>query len=254
MNKISINANQLKVVAIIAMIIDHIGYYFWFMLTDEVYLITRIIGRIAMPIFVFLIIQGYFKTSNVKKYIGRLLKLAIITQLIISLIFVINFKLLSTYDIGVYKELNILFSFCLSLCIIYIIDKRNIISKINFTNNLFRVLILAIVISIYILLDIDYSVIVPMMAVEMYINEIINNKESKRKKCGYNILLFLIVFTNSIFQEYIGIFSILSLIFILLYNGKLGKKSIFIQKTFYYIFPIQHSILYLLAMLFYIKQ
>ena len=39
-----------------------------------------------------------------------------------------------------------------------------------------------------------------------------------------------------------------SLIPIFMYNGKNGKKNKFIQTMFYMIFPIQHIILYFLAM------
>ena len=36
------------------------------------------IGRIAFPIFAFLIVEGYFHTKNLKKYIGRMLLFAVL--------------------------------------------------------------------------------------------------------------------------------------------------------------------------------
>lgn len=249
MNKISLNSNQLKIIAIITMIIDHIGYYFSFVMTDNLYLIFRAIGRISMPIFVFLIVQGYFKTSNFKKYIIRLFLLAIITQIIISLAYMININFVPDYSVGIYAEYNILFSFVLSLFLIYIIDKKTILSKSLIINIINKILIIFLISIIYILNDIDYGFIIPIMTIGIYINEILN----QNNKITRNILLFLIIFMDCMLQGYIGLFAILSVIFISLYSGKLGKKSNLIRKTFYFVFPIQHFILYLMAMMFFVK-
>jgi len=110
MNKISLNSNKLKIIAVLTMILDHIGYYFSFILIGNVYLAFRILGRISMPIFVFLIIQGYFHTKNLKKYIFRIFTSAIITQCVLLLVGWINYKLVPQYVININNELNILFS------------------------------------------------------------------------------------------------------------------------------------------------
>ena len=39
------------------------------------------IGRLAFPIFAFMIVEGYFKTSNLKRYVGRLFIFAIISEI-----------------------------------------------------------------------------------------------------------------------------------------------------------------------------
>ena len=54
--KSGINSNMLKTIAIIAMVIDHIGFYFSFALPEVIYSICRGVGRMAMPIFVYLLI------------------------------------------------------------------------------------------------------------------------------------------------------------------------------------------------------
>ena len=77
-----INAELLKLIAAITMFIDHFGYYFYDFLNPTIYTICRNIGRIAMPIFVYSLVQGFFYTKNFKKYFTRITLVAIITQII----------------------------------------------------------------------------------------------------------------------------------------------------------------------------
>lgn len=253
MTKLSLNSNQLKIIAIIAMIIDHIGNYFYFAMSDTIFILFRSIGRISMPIFVFLIVQGYLKTSNIKRYITRIFKFAVITQMCILIVALINAKFVPNYNMNIYDELNILFSFALSLCLIYVIDTKNKLSNSNMLNLIIKLAFVVIIITIYYFINIDYKFIVPIMAVEMFYITRIINKNTSLNKCIYNILLISIIYINSNLQMYLGVFSTIAAIFIILYNGELGKKSNILKKTFYYIFPIQHTVLYLLAMLYFIK-
>lgn len=66
----------LKIIAIVSMLIDHIGHQFF-----PHIIILRIIGRIAFPIFAFHLVIGYKNTSNLKKYAIRLGLFALISQI-----------------------------------------------------------------------------------------------------------------------------------------------------------------------------
>lgn len=59
-----INSNVLKIFAVITMIIDHIGCYFSSKIAPDIYYLMRSIGRLAMPIFLYLLVQGFFYTKN----------------------------------------------------------------------------------------------------------------------------------------------------------------------------------------------
>ncbi|MDO4564357.1 MAG: TraX family protein [Clostridia bacterium] len=74
------SAFVLKIIALLAMLLDHIGYVFWEP-GDSLLMLFRYIGRIAFPIFAFQIAQGYVNTKNIYKYGLRLLILAVVSQL-----------------------------------------------------------------------------------------------------------------------------------------------------------------------------
>lgn len=69
-------SNTLKIIAVISMVIDHVGMLFF-----PQSAIFRIIGRLAFPIFAFLIANGVIHTTNFRKYIGRLAIFALISQI-----------------------------------------------------------------------------------------------------------------------------------------------------------------------------
>lgn len=71
-SSIGLTANQLKLIAIIAMFVDHVAVLF---VSNQSLLgqIMHTIGRLTMPIMCYFIAEGYYKTHNVKKYVLRLL-------------------------------------------------------------------------------------------------------------------------------------------------------------------------------------
>ncbi|MGL4344794.1 MAG: TraX family protein [Cellulosilyticaceae bacterium] len=74
-SSVGLTANQLKLIAIIAMFIDHIAVLF---VSNQSLLgqIMHTIGRLTMPIMCYFIAEGYYKTRNLKKYLLRLLVFA----------------------------------------------------------------------------------------------------------------------------------------------------------------------------------
>jgi len=72
----------LKVIAVLAMTVDHVG-----ILMFPQFVVLRIIGRLAFPIFAFLITEGFERTSNRKKYLLRLAVFAFISEIPFDLAF-----------------------------------------------------------------------------------------------------------------------------------------------------------------------
>lgn len=73
---------QLKVLAMVAMLIDHVGAA---LLPD--YVVLRCIGRISFPIFCFLLVEGFFYTRDVYKYMLRFAVFVLISEIPYDLVF-----------------------------------------------------------------------------------------------------------------------------------------------------------------------
>lgn len=88
-----LNGSQLKLLAMVFMFIDHAAFILMrvpvetIAYRDYVYILMRAVGRIAFPIFGFLIAEGIIHTRNIKKYIGRLVLLSVISELPYDLYF-----------------------------------------------------------------------------------------------------------------------------------------------------------------------
>lgn len=66
---------QLKILAMASMLTDHIGAAFF---PSEIWI--RCLGRLAFPIYAFLIAVGFFHTRSRARYLGRLLLFALLSQ------------------------------------------------------------------------------------------------------------------------------------------------------------------------------
>lgn len=74
-----LSGSSLKIIAVISMVIDHCAYY----LLEHgtvFYEAMRCVGRIAFPVFAFLITEGFAHTQNRKRYFLQLLGFAIISE------------------------------------------------------------------------------------------------------------------------------------------------------------------------------
>ncbi|HHY05538.1 MAG TPA: conjugal transfer protein TraX [Clostridia bacterium] len=94
-----------EIIAMLTMFIDHLGVVFF---PEQIWF--RIIGRIAMPLYTYGIVQGYKYTSNFKKYLFRLFCIALASQIFYKPLF----------DTA---RLNIVFTFLVCLLLLKCLDQ-----------------------------------------------------------------------------------------------------------------------------------
>ena len=269
MSKLKINANILKIFAITVMLIDHIGCYFVSKIALRPYYIIRSIGRLAMPIFLYLIVQGFFYTSNLKKYRFRVFCLATITQIILIVLGIINEVQFPSYICRENEYLGVLFSYTLSLILIAMLEYKKPLKKANtLINFIFRIVVIFLIAVVYINIDIEFDMRIPFMFIEIYVIEKIfmdkenhmlflkRKFENKWKKAFLKIIYVLLIefsFLSSLdFSAYHPGYKYAiayTAIPLLLYNGEKGKNNRLIKILFYAIFPLQHLIFYLSGMI-----
>ena len=83
-NSFSLNAFQIKCLACLFMLIDHIGIL---LVTpaSPAYIYFRMAGRLAMPVFAYMIANGYRHSGNIRKYLLRLVIFAVLIQAVYAL-------------------------------------------------------------------------------------------------------------------------------------------------------------------------
>lgn len=242
------SSNTLKIFAIVFMIIDHVGLYIGGIFDSNIAYILRFIGRFSMPIFAFLISEGIIHTRSINKYFMRVFALANVTQLLMYVLSIVNRKYFYNYYAPVNEYFNILYSF--SLCIIAI-------KLINKTSEKYiKLLIVFCLLLIYKVVNIELGIRTPILVLGFYyikkLKDNIKDVSNFELKIVYLVSLLLILFISVLFGSEDFIYdlpSLISIIFIALYNGKLGKKNKIIKRVFYSSYTLHHVILYFTCMI-----
>lgn len=104
----------LKWIAIVSMLIDHIGVVF--VPRDTLaYLVCRAIGRLAFPLFAVMIAEGYFYTKNYNKYFFRMATFAVVSE--------VPFDLMVTGDFLSWQSQSVFVTFAIALAGLYFFDR-----------------------------------------------------------------------------------------------------------------------------------
>ena len=121
-NTKGLNSNQIKLIAITAMTIDHMTWTLFPGLQHVWYVLAlHVIGRLTAPIMWFFIAEGCHYTHDRKKYITRLFILAIISHFAYDFAFGIPFVPLST---GIFNQTSVIWSLAWAVVIVAIHDSH----------------------------------------------------------------------------------------------------------------------------------
>lgn len=118
-----LNANALKMIAIIAMTIDHVTWTFLpGYRTDPLTLALHMIGRLTAPIMMFFIVEGFYHTKNLKKYLFRMFLFAFIAHFPYALLFNKTFLPLQE---AVIDQTSVMWAFAMGLSALAIARSEN---------------------------------------------------------------------------------------------------------------------------------
>lgn len=210
-----INHFTLKVIAVLSMLIDHIGYVF-FLPEDSAYPVCRAIGRIAFPIFCYLIVEGFHHTRSHFNYLTRLFIFAIISE--------IPFDLAFRGQLFEWRHQNVFFTLMLGLLCIFCLEEMN-------THRIYVILLVILWITAY-FIHCDYGTGGVLLICMFYLTE----KSSWMRLLLCSLILYL-------FYGISELYGIIALPLIFLYNKKKGPDA---KIFFYWFYPVHLIVLYLI--------
>lgn len=221
--------STLKIIAIISMLIDHtaavlVSPYDFSML----YTVMRLIGRLAFPIFCFLLVEGIYHTSNRKKYLLRLGIFAIISE--------IPFDLAFHHRICDIRYQNVFFTLFLGALLIYMMEQFK--DKTSFIITPKKGMCIFVICCVAFFLKTDYSykgIILILCYYFLY-------QTSYIKLIAADIVIFLLYGFN---MEIAAVFSGIPIAF---YNEKRGLKF---KYLFYIFYPIHLLVLFFIKITFF---
>lgn len=237
-----LSASTIKIIACIAMLIDHIG-----LMIFPQYEILRIIGRLAFPLFAYFIAEGCYYTKNrIKRF---------------ALLFIFGIVLLLFYYFfadQIYG--NIFLTFSISTLLIfysYKIKEKLFLNTTVLRSILALILFIIPIILLYFLyqkVHFEYKfsgMILPVIISLFDLTKFNAPKKIQFLDChAFRILLLalgLIYLSIDSRMGNIQIYSFFAIFILLLYNGKIGIKGS--KYGFYLFYPLHLLILEIISML-----
>lgn len=230
MNTKSLNSNQLKIIAMAAMTIDHLVCVIFPNYPTDWWIIgLHIIGRLAAPIFWFFIAEGYFYTRDWKKYAARLLGFAIVGHFAYNFAFGIPFIPFKT---SVFNQTSVIWSLFWGLIALVINDS----SKLKKWQKTFIIIgILGISFCS------DWSCIAVLAIMEISTNRGNFKRQMTRMMLWVSMYaIIFILFINPVYGV-IQMFVALTIPLLKVYNGERGTWKG--MKYFFYVYYPLHLII-----------
>jgi hypothetical protein len=228
-----LTANKLKIIAVIVMFFDHFVTVF-LPHSSLLSLALRFPGRAAAPVFCFFIAEGFYYTSNLKRYIVRLLIFAAISH--------IPYNFAFGLPISPFVATSVIWPLAMGLIALAVIKKEKI-------NILLKLMILGTCCAVSITANWNFVAVMWVVVFGVF------HGNFKRQAIGFCIvgIVFHLIptflrfgFFHEMYPQWhqLGIF--LTIPLLLMFNGKTGKKSVVMKWFFYVFYPAHLVLLYLL--------
>lgn len=224
-----LSGSALKIIAVLSMIADHCAYFL--MEPDTpLYDMLRCFGRIAFPVFAFLIAEGFAHTKSRNRYFLTLLGFALISE--------IPWYLLNGID-GTH---NVMFTLFFGVAALAVFDRLCEHGPIC----CFSILVLC-VLAWWSGVDYDWRGILMIVIFYMLRHQTINPWICRNSVCFPSQAIMQVIFTFPLMMHYGIVGAILASIVIFLYDGTRGNiKGTVAKYSFYTFYP-----LHLLLIFFY---
>ncbi len=252
--KKGISSAVLKNIAVVTMLIDHIGAVivtrlliqnglYEAMVNQEaysawmgqhgglygIYMAMRIIGRFAFPIYCFLLVEGFQKTHDVKKYLGRMFLFALLSE--------VPFDLALSGKAWDMQYQNVFFTLFIGLLVIAglrLVEMR--LAGTEVWRKVVRVGLDAVIIiagsALALILKTDYSFKGILAITVLYLF-----RRRKKAQVWAGVIAFLLM-------DGLEMIAAFSFILIWFYNGTRGKQN---KYFFYFFYPVHLLLLWLVC-------
>lgn len=235
-----LNSNHLKIIAIIAMTVDHIAdlVYPGFP-NNPIAIALHIVGRITAPIMWFFICEGFFYTKNLKKYLLRMFFFAMLSHFAYCFAFGIDYI---PFSDGLFNQTSVIWPLFWAIVVLWIFHGNNRLKK-------WQKYLLLIVINV-ITFPADWSCIAVMAIVSMYDNR--NNLKKQMQGMMFWVFIYAIVSFFCVNKTYAIVQLGVILVYPLLkqYNGQKGKVK-WLKWFFYIYYPLHLIIVGILRVVIY---
>lgn len=252
--KRGVSSAVLKNVAVVTMLIDHIGaviltrlliqnglytamvsqetYSAWMTQNGvmyDSYMAMRVLGRLAFPIYCFLLVEGFQKTRDVKKYLGRMFLFALLSE--------VPFDLALSGRVWYPEYQNVFFTLLTGLAVIaglHLVEQHlggnGKGKKILGIGLDVCIMIAGSVLALVLKTDYSFKGVVAIVVLYLFRN-------SKKAQMFAGAIIFLLM-------DGLEMFAALSFILIYFYNGTRGKQN---KYFFYFFYPVHLLILWLIC-------
>lgn len=230
-NKIQFNANYLKMIAIIAMTIDHVAdlIYPGFP-AQPVAFGLHFIGRLTAPIMWFFVCEGYYYTRNVKKYMLRMFIFAVISHFAYCFAFGIS---MIPFKDSIFNQTSVIYPLFIAIVVLWMQD-----TELSINKWLKKIIIFVLIWTAF---PADWSCIAVLAILDMY------KKRGDLKKQMIAMIPYVAIYGIVSFFCVSKIYAlvlfgvVLVYPFLKLYNGEKGKAGW--MKWFFYIYYPAHLII-----------
>ena len=231
--------NGLKLFAMAVMLIDHLAYA-WNLqdVSFDVYYLMRVIGRLAFPIFAYMIAVGARHTRDIRKYLLRLLVFALLSEVPFDLAF--GFAGEGQWIEWAHQNVFFtLFFGLLTLAALRLFRER--LGRFYMIPSVAVLLLLMLAADF---LNTDYA---DMGVLSIFLFYVFADKKPAVRSAGFALAILVLAFDWKTLINITELFALAALIPILLHNGQKGAKMN--RWIFYAFYPGHILLLYLLKLL-----